>query len=481
MNSVLTIEDFAPVEREQGGSTEVASTRPSLSFWQDTWRRFKTYRRSMVSLYTIIFLLLFTLIGPLLWQVDPGQQELDQISQAPNLGVAALIVDDDFKWPSQLLSQSLADQVEASEDLLSADRLGKTSKIQLVDEPNTEYVRLTWLPVKGAATYLIYRNEHQPVSNEDLGVPLWETDSGQQLFYQDRLKLEAIPYFYSVVATDGVDESELFLTVEADVRQAITFSDALYRRLILVNDSQKNKVEFLGQTVKLAAHPFGTDYLGRDLMSRMMLGARTSLFIGIVAPILFLILGVAYGSIAGFIGGRLDEWMMRFADFVIALPFLLFMILFKVAFGIGPGESGIMPMLVAMVLLSWPSAARLVRGQVMQLREQPYIQAAQLMGAPRGYLIIRHMLPNIFGVILVSLTFAVPSAIFTEAFLSFIGMGVVPPTPSWGSLSNDGIKTIMTHPHELLIPAIFIAVTVLAFNLLGDGLRDALDVKLRNR
>ncbi len=131
--------------------------------------------------------------------------------------------------------------------------------------------------------------------------------------------------------------------------------------------------------------------------------------------------------------------MMRFADFVIALPFLLFMILFKVAFGIGPGESGVMPMLIALILLGWPASARLVRGQVLQIREEAYIQAARLMGAGTRYLIFRHMLPNVMGVLLVALTFAVPSAIFTEAFLSFIGMGVVPPTPSWGSMCNDGI------------------------------------------
>jgi oligopeptide transport system permease protein len=205
------------------------------------------------------------------------------------------------------------------------------------------------------------------------------------------------------------------------------------------------------------------------------------LFIGIVAPFLYVILGITYGSAAGFLGGRTDNALMRFADFVVALPFLLFMILFKIAFGIGPGESGILPMLVAMVLLGWPAAARLVRGQILQIREEGYIGASRLLGAKTNYLILRHMIPNTMGVILVTLTFAVPSAIFTEAFLSFIGMGVAPPTPSWGSMCNEGIKTMLTHPHELIFPAIFISITVLAFNLLGDGLRDALDARMRSR
>ena len=151
------------------------------------------------------------------------------------------------------------------------------------------------------------------------------------------------------------------------------------------------------------------------------------------------------------------------------------------ASSIGPGESGVRPMLVALVLLSWPATARLVRGQILQIREEAYIGASQLLGAKTLYLILRHMIPNTIGVILVTLTFAVPTVIFVEAFLSFIGMGVAPPTPSWGSMCNEGIKTMLSHPHELIFPAVFISITVLAFNLLGDGLRDALDARMRSR
>ena len=216
------------------------------------------------------------------------------------------------------------------------------------------------------------------------------------------------------------------------------------------------------------------------MLARLMKGAQISLFIGIVAPLLFILLGVVYGSFAGFVGGKTDALLMRFADFVVALPFLLFMILFKLVFGIGAGESGILPMLVALVLLSWPAAARLVRGQILQIREEGYIDASRLLGTKTPRLILRHMIPNTMGVILVTFTFAVPSTIFTEAFLSFIGMGVEPPIPSWGSMCNDGRKTMETTPHELIFPAIFISITVLAFNILGDGLRDALDARMRS-
>ena len=212
-----------------------------------------------------------------------------------------------------------------------------------------------------------------------------------------------------------------------------------------------------------------------------MEGARVSLFIGLVAPLIYVLVGIIYGGFAGYFGGRFDQVLMRFADFVVALPFLLFMILFKIAFGIGPGENGIFPMLLALILLLWPATARLVRGQVLQIREQGYIEAARLLGASPSYIIFRHILPNTVGVILVTLTFAVPSAIFTEAFLSFIGMGVAPPTPSWGSMCNEGVKTMLSHPHELFFPALFISITVLAFNLLGDGLSEALDSRMRAR
>jgi oligopeptide transport system permease protein len=134
-----------------------------------------------------------------------------------------------------------------------------------------------------------------------------------------------------------------------------------------------------------------------------------------------------------------------------------------------------------MVVLGWPSPARLVRGQVLQLREEGFVQASKLLGAKPLYLVTRHMLPNIMGLIIVQITMSIPAAIFTEAFLSFIGMGVAPPTPSWGSMCNEGIKTMLAHPHEMLFPAIAISVTSLAFNLLGDGLRDSLDAKMRSR
>ena len=356
------------------------------------------------------------------------------------------------------------------------DSVGEVSNIRIEGTPTTQAVRLVWDPLEGAAAYNIYRNNRLPEDFNDLGLPLGSTYAGNEVSYEDRLSLEARPYFYSIVPTDGIDEYDSYTVFQVTPALTLTMTEALDRGLIDENDPS-----LIGQPIEIEFHPLGTDYLGRDMLARLMEGARVSLFIGIVAPFIYVTIGIIYGGFAGYFGGRFDQVLMRFADFVVALPFLLFMILFKIAFGIGPGESGILPMLIALVLLLWPATARLVRGQVLQIREQGYIEAARLLGAKPNYLIIRHIIPNTMGVILVTLTFAVPAAIFTEAFLSFIGMGVAPPTPSWGSMCNEGVKTMLSHPHELIFPAAFISITVLAFNLLGDGLTEALDSRMRSR
>lgn len=437
-------------------------TRPSLSYWQDAWLRLKRNGRALMSLYIIVALLVFTLIGPLVWRVDPASQDVDQVSQAPWADRTAVVVPPYRSWDAQTTTPP-------------AD--SKPLTLELAEPANTQAVRVTWTADPQASGYLIYRNIMLPGPEHDLGLPLGELIGSDQTRFEDRLDLEPMRYYYSVVPLDanGVEMAP-GPPLQIDVTRVITEELALARGLVPEGTKLAD-----GEVVRLALHPFGTDYLGRDLLARLMYGARVSLFIGIVAPFFFVIVGILYGSTAGFLGGGVDSLLMRFADFVIALPFLLFMILFKIAFGIGPGESGIVPLLVALVVLSWPGTARLVRGQILQIREEAYIAASRLLGAKTRYLILRHMIPNTLGVILVTLTFAVPSAIFTEAFLSFIGMGVAPPTPSWGSMCNDGLKTMLTHSHELIFPALFISITVLAFNLLGDGLRDALDARMRSR
>jgi len=445
--------DFSLVGTEREVQT---LSRPSLSYWQDAWLRLKANRRALVSLFLVVGLLLFTLVGPWLWQVNPAAQDLDQISQPPGVDRSALVVDPYTPW-------------------LGGATAG--TGLRLAEPATTQSVRLAWDALPSARGHRVYRNLF-PVGPElAYGIPRAEFFDNSTLTFEDRLDVKPGRYYYTIVALNaGGSLSRETSSLTVDVQRVTTVSEARERELVASEVALAP-----GDRVELALHPLGTDYLGRDMLARLMAGARVSLLIGIGAPLCFVIFGVFFGSVAGFIGGKTDQLMMRFADFVVALPFLLFMILFKIAFGIGPGESGVMPMLVALVLLMWPATARLVRGQILQIREQGYISASQLLGAKTHYLILRHMLPNTLGVVLVTLTFAIPSAIFTEAFLSFIGMGVAPPTPSWGSMSNEGIKTMLTTPHELIFPAALISTTVLAFNLLGDGLRDALDARMRNR
>ncbi|MBF0624576.1 MAG: ABC transporter permease [Magnetococcales bacterium] len=454
--------DFQPLLPDDA---PVARPRPPRSHWQDVRGALVRNRQAWASLWLIVFLLLFALVGPRLWPVDPSLQDSDRISEGPALGPVTARVVAGTRWPGV----TVPDHPARGE--IPAARLEAPRELRLAEEATTQGVRLVWTPVPGAATYVVYRNEFRPNGPTELGLPLGETGAGNRVGFQDRLKLEPVRYYYAVVAGDGVEESDRYRLIEVTPRRAI---DPERAREI---DPRLAP----GATVTLAVHPLGLDSLGRDLLARLIHGARTSLFIGLGAPLLFVGLGILYGGLAGMAGGWLDDWMMRLADFVVALPFLLFMILLRVAFGIQSGESGVAPMLAAMVLLGWPTPARLVRGQVLQIRHAGFVEAARLLGVGRWRLLTRHLLPNVMGVALVSLTFAVPGAIFTEAFLSFIGMGVVPPTPSWGSLCQEGLKSLWNHPHELLFPALCISMTVLAFNLFGDGLRDALDVKTRER
>jgi oligopeptide transport system permease protein len=215
------------------------------------------------------------------------------------------------------------------------------------------------------------------------------------------------------------------------------------------------------------------------LLSRIIAGARISLSIGLLAPVLYMLLGVLIGGFAGYSGGRIDLAIVRGIDLVVALPFLLFMILFRIAFGVGPGESGVHAMVVAMVALSWPSSARLVRGQVMQLREAEYVQAARLLGARTGYLLLRHLIPNTLGPVIVTFTLTVPSMILQEAFLSFLGLGVQAPRASLGALINDGANQMLVFWWTLAFPGGVMALMLFALNFLGDGIRDALDPRMR--
>lgn len=219
---------------------------------------------------------------------------------------------------------------------------------------------------------------------------------------------------------------------------------------------------------------FGTDELGRDLFTRVWWGARISLFIGITAATLDVLIGVLWGSIAAFTGGKIDELMMRFCDILYAIPYLLVVILLTVIRG-----SGIITILIAMTLTGWINMARIVRSQILQLKQNDYITAAIAIGASSSRILFRHLIPNALGPIVAAMTLTIPTAIFTEAFLSFLGLGIQAPAASWGVMVNDGLSAMRYYPWRLFFPAGMITWTMLSFNLLGNALRDALDPRLK--
>lgn len=228
----------------------------------------------------------------------------------------------------------------------------------------------------------------------------------------------------------------------------------------------------LANQVPSAEHWFGTDNLGRDLFIRVLYGARISLSIGLVAAIINLLIGVLYGGIAGYVGGKTDRMMMHLVDVLYGIPLLLYVILLMVVL-----KPGLLNIFLALGIAYWLTMARIVRGQIMKLKAEEYVLAARAMGASNRRILVHHILPNCMGPIIITMMISIPEAIFTEAFLSFIGLGVSAPMASWGVLASEGINSLSVYPFQLLFPAVAISITMLSLTFIGDGLRDALDPK----
>jgi oligopeptide transport system permease protein len=226
----------------------------------------------------------------------------------------------------------------------------------------------------------------------------------------------------------------------------------------------------LGAAPPSADHWLGTDTLGRDQLTRIMYGSRVSLMVGFIATAVALTIGVLWGAIAGFLGGRVDAVMMRIVDALYALPFTIFIILLTVIFG-----SSMLLLFLAIGAVEWLTMARIVRGQVLTIKRQEFVEAAISMGLSPWRIISRHLIPNVLGPVIVYTTLTIPSVILLESFLSFLGLGIQPPASSWGSLISGGVETMEEYPWLLIFPALVLTVTLFSLNFLGDGLRDALD------
>ena len=251
----------------------------------------------------------------------------------------------------------------------------------------------------------------------------------------------------------------------------IAIRDLLH--LPILGDPLKQNLDVIFAPPSLA-HPLGADYLGRDMLARLLAGAQISIEVGLVVQVIILVIGGAIGLTAGYYGGWVDNLLMRFTDIMYAFPDLLFVIVVVAALG-----RSLLSIFAAIAVVNWVNLARLIRGQVLQIREKEYIEGARSSGSGPAKIIMKHLIPNSLGPIIVTLTFGIPQAIFLEASLSYLGAGLPPPTSSWGVMILDGYQAINAAVLNLLFPAVAIAITMLAFTFVGDGLRDALDPRMR--
>jgi oligopeptide transport system permease protein len=391
--------DFLPAEAK----SDKEQTRPSLTYWKDSWRRLRRNKGAMVGLFGILAIILFAVIGPLFTEFTYNQQVNKYKNIEPFLNIYE-VEDGVFVFVN---IDYYAYQISEDGELI--DRLSGKRPEKNIAEGIWRY--------------------HYDLNGKDL----------------------ILDYSYKQVpekAEEGIPYSFIYNGIE-------------YK--------QKTK------TVWNKTYPLGTDNLGRDMLSRLMEGARISLLVAFVATVVNVFIGITYGAIAGYAGGKTDDIMMRIIDIIDSIPLLLYVILLMVVLN----DTGLQTIILTLGLVYWVGMARMVRGQVLQLKEQEYVLAARMIGVPKHKIVFRHLIPNALGPILVSMTMMIPTAVFTEAFLSFIGLGVSAPHASWGTLANDGARSIQTAFYQLLEPSIGIALAMLSFNFFGDGMRSAFDPRLR--
>lgn len=382
---------------ESGKDSEQIS-RPSMTYWQDAWRRLKKNKLSMLGLFFIFFMILAAVFGPYVISHDYSTQELTLANIPPKIQIYKIDDDNYFYMHNEY-------------------------RLFEVQEDGTLGAR-----IREAKDNLMERNREYTYAGKDI----------------------LLDYKYAALKADQNPEGIKFkLFVDGTEIEP-------YKKV-------RNK-----------SYVWGTDSLGRDMLARVLYGARISLTIAFIATMVNLFIGVLYGGISGYFGGRVDNIMMRIVDIINVIPLLLYVILLSVVIG-----AGFESIIIALGSVYWVSMARIVRGQVLSLKEQEYVMAAKTLGAKTMRIMTRHLIPNAMGPIIVSMTMMIPSAIFTEAFLSFIGLGVKAPMASWGTLANDALGALRSYPYQLFYPSLAISVTMLAFNFLGDGLRDALDPRLR--
>lgn len=405
--------------------------RQSVSYWKDAWRRLKKNLVAMVALGVIIFLVLFAFVGPYL--VPYGYDQFNK--GAENLHPIHYTLEDTQRLDAELAARTSAGGTKSAEEMIAeaeAEAAAKGEKLTSVDIAKIK------AKAKVAAQNAQKQNEEVDVNSlrKELGIK-------KHLF--------------------GYSTDELQRKASGE---------------------------------KVFPHVFGTDMYGRDILVRVMYGARVSMSVGICAAFLVLVIGATYGAVSGYCGGKVDAVMQRIVEVIYAVPEMLVVLLIATALkpiltdyintGSGPLKSfvsvlgpNLISMFIAFGMLYWVTMSRIIRGQVLQLKQQEYVTAARALGASGKRIILRHLIPNCIGQIVVTTCLQIPSAIFLESFLSYLGVGVSAPLPSLGSMATDALSGMYTYTYRLIIPSVILSIMILAFNLFGDGLRDALDPKLK--
>ena len=427
----LSPDDFASASRQE--KDDFIQDRQSVSYWKDAWRRLKKNVVAMVALGVIVFLFLFAFVGPLL--IPYGYDEFNK--GAENLYPYHYTLEDTQRVNDEIASRTQSDVVDVDEMIAQAKAEAEKK--------------------------------------------------GEKFTKKDEAVIRAKA---KVAAKPSEDSSEEQSVDEDSIRKELGIKKHIF-------GYSQAELERKANGEKVFPHVFGTDMYGRDILVRVMYGARVSMSVGVFAAILVLVIGALYGAISGYCGGKVDAVMQRIVELIYAVPEMLVVLLIATALkpiltdyvnssGTSPMKSfvnvlgpNLISMFIAFGLLYWVTMSRIIRGQVLQLKQQEYVTAARALGASGGRIIRRHLLPNCIGQIVVTTCLQIPSAIFLESFLSYLGVGVSAPLPSLGSMATDALSGMYTYTYRLIIPAIVLSVMILAFNLFGDGLRDALDPKLK--
>ena len=427
----LSPDDFASASRQE--KDDFIQDRQSVSYWKDAWRRLKKNVVAMVALGVIVFLFLFAFVGPLL--IPYGYDEFNK--GAENLYPYHYTLEDTQRVNDEIVSRTQSDVVDVDEMIAQAKAEAEKK--------------------------------------------------GEKFTKKDEAVIRAKA---KVAAKPSEDSSEEQSVDEDSIRKELGIKKHIF-------GYSQAELERKANGEKVFPHVFGTDMYGRDILVRVMYGARVSMSVGVFAAILVLVIGALYGAISGYCGGKVDAVMQRIVELIYAVPEMLVVLLIATALkpiltdyvnssGTSPLKSfvnvlgpNLISMFIAFGLLYWVTMSRIIRGQVLQLKQQEYVTAARALGASGGRIIRRHLLPNCIGQIVVTTCLQIPSAIFLESFLSYLGVGVSAPLPSLGSMATDALSGMYTYTYRLIVPSVILSIMILAFNLFGDGLRDALDPKLK--